>query len=248
MGGVVFDRPKPLLLSLSVNVIDRISSTPFTCSLHATTIYRNYSNTPFSQRKNGQNHDFIREVSIPGQPLALEKSKMAIPAPRAVRILRQSKLLSHFCVFYTPLFAPWRRDRQDLNPHNVLYYKLLDDYQNMPQDTLRWLVTANTSIKEVPKAVMRERLRRRVREAFRESLKLAGYDWKNGKLLQRDEATVKQTPSQDLRGTLEIHCRGRAPLDCEFAEIVDYANIVVHEVVTSSSWSNAIPPNAWLPH
>lgn len=134
----------------------------------------------------------------------------------------------------------------DLHPNNVTYHKLLDDYQNMPQDTLRWIVVANTAVKEVPKAVMRERLRRRVRGAFRQALQIAGYDWKDGKLWVGDKPTEKQTPSQDLRGTLEIHCRGRAALDCEFTEILEHANTVVQEVVRACSRCNAKPSKDWL--
>jgi hypothetical protein len=121
---------------------------------------------------------------------------------------------------------------------NILYHKLMDDYQNAPHDTLRWQVIANTAVKEAPKQVMRERLRRRVREAFREAFKEAGYD-RDGRVLQRGQPNQK--PLRHLRGTLEIHCRGRAGLDCEFGEIVGSARSVVDTVVKSFSQSNEIP-------
>ncbi|ERF68199.1 hypothetical protein EPUS_05280 [Endocarpon pusillum Z07020] len=132
-----------------------------------------------------------------------------------------------FQMFYTPVFAPWRWDREHLTPNDILYPKLMDSYQNMPKDILRWHVVANTAVKEVPKAVMRERLRRRLREAFRDALKQLGYDW-HGRVLQPGQATGQ--PLNDLKGTWEIHCRGRAGLDCEFLELVNYAKSAVSAV------------------
>lgn len=119
----------------------------------------------------------------------------------------------------------------------------MDTYQNMPQDTLRWLVVAHTAVKEAPKAVMRERIRRRVREAFREALKLMGYD-SNGRVLQGYQGVPK--PPRDLRGTLEILCRSRAALDCEFAVIIEQAKMVVCTIIESYSKSNARSNTAWL--
>jgi hypothetical protein len=111
----------------------------------------------------------------------------------------------------------------------------MDSYENMPKNTLRWRVVANTAVRDVPKAVMRERLRRRVREAFREALKQEGYD-SEGNVLQSETATG--TPLRPLRGTLEIHCRGRAGLDSEFAEMTKYARGCVSTVVQSCHHSN----------
>ena len=154
------------------------------------------------------------------------------PLP-VLRLPRSSGTTNLFHAFYTPLFAPWRRDRENLNPGNILYHKLLDNYQVAPKDILRWQVVANTAVKEVPKAVMRERLRRRVREAFREALKQEGYDSK-GKVLRSETTTGK--PFRDLKGTLEIHCRTRAGLDCEFVEMTKYAKSAVSAVVQSFNY------------
>jgi RNase P protein component len=121
-------------------------------------------------------------------------------------------------------------------PNNIIHPKLMDIYENTPQDVLRWQVIANTAIREVPKAVMRERLRRRVREAFREALKEMGYD-RNGRVLRPAPAAGKT--AKDLRGTLEIHCRSRAGLDCEFGEIVQFARSALDAVVKSFNQSSA---------
>lgn len=153
-----------------------------------------------------------------------------IPRIPAIRISRSNGPANLFHVYYTPLFAPWRWDRENLVPHNILYPKLMDHYQNMAQDRLRWQVIAHTAIREAPLTVMRERLRRRVREGFREGLKETGYD-SNGRVLPSVPAQAK--PLQDLRGTLEIHCRGRAGLDCEFTEIVTVAKSALSVVVKS---------------
>ncbi len=122
--------------------------------------------------------------------------------------------------------------------NNVFYLKLMDYYQNAPKDTLRWQVVANTAIKELPKAVTRERLRRRLREAFREALKQLGHD-RHGRVLQSGQAMGKET-LKDLKGTLEIHCRGRAGLDCKFTDLVDYAKSTVREVGRSYNQSTRI--------
>ncbi len=160
--------------------------------------------------------------------------KWHIPLLPSLRITRSSLPTNLYHMFYTPGFAPWRRDREQLTPNNPSYLKLMDAYQNTPKDTLRWQVVANTAVKEIPKAVMRERLRRRLREAFREALKQLGYDW-HGRVLQSEHAVGRET-SKDLKGTLEIHCRGRAGLDCAFPDLVDYAKSAVSDVVRS--WKN----------
>lgn len=151
-----------------------------------------------------------------------------IPLIPPLRITRSAIPTNLYHIFYTPDFAPWRRDREHLTPNDISYPKLMDDYRNMPKDILRWQVIANTAVREVPKAVMRERLRRRLREAFREALKQLGWDW-HGRVLQPEQATG-ETALKDLKGTLEIHCRGRAGLDCGFLELVDYAKSAVSAV------------------
>lgn len=81
---------------------------------------------------------------------------------------------------------------------------------------------------------MRERLRRRVREAFRGALNQAGYD-RDGRRL--DSFKTKDRSSKDIKGTLEIYCRTRAGLDLDFAEIVREAANVVHKV--HESWNSS---------
>jgi Ribonuclease P len=158
-----------------------------------------------------------------------------IPIIPAIRIHRSIGPANLLHIYYTPLFAPWRPDRENLTPSSVFYAKLMDSYENAPRDTLRWQVVANTAAKEVPKAVMRERLRRRVREAFRQALKETGYD-SNGKVLP--SVPDSKRPVRDLRGTLEIHCRGPAGLGCGFREVVEVAKGAVQSIVKSHNQSS----------
>jgi hypothetical protein len=160
-----------------------------------------------------------------------------IPGIPALRILRAPGAVYLFHLYYTPVFAPWRRHRENLTPSNIMYPKLMDTYQNAPHDTLRWHVVSNTAIKEAPKAVLRERIRRRVREAFREALKQTGYDW-NGKVLMSAERR-SDAPKKNLKGTMEIHCRTRAALDCKFDEIVKQAQQAVLTIVRASGQEDA---------
>jgi hypothetical protein len=159
-----------------------------------------------------------------------------IPQLQALRLPRSAGPVNLFHIFYTPLFAPWRRDFEILDPKNILCPMLLQTYGQMRKDTLRLQVVGHTAVKEVPKTVMRERLRRRVREGFTEAFRQMGYD-RNGNLLQ--PALDQRKPVQDLRGTLEIHCRGRSGLDCEFVEIVNLAKEAISAVDRSLTKSNA---------
>jgi hypothetical protein len=169
------------------------------------------------------------------EPLPNVASKEHIPQMQALRLPRSAGPVNLFHIYYSPLFAPWRRDWEFLNPKNIIYPMLLDTYGQMRKDTLRMQVVGNTAVKEVPLAVMRERLRRRVREAFLEALRQMGYD-SSGKFSLPGLAQHK--PVQDLRGTLEIHCRGRAGLDCDFSEIVKLAKKAVSVVDESLTESN----------
>ena len=131
-----------------------------------------------------------------------------IPKPLPIRL--PSTLTRHnLCqVFYTPAFAPWLWDRDQLvshqvtkpykssSQHNIAVLKLADEYQNMiSRDTLRWQVISNTAAKELPKMVMREHMRRRLREAFREALREAGYDLK-GRRVSVDESLMLSKPEE----------------------------------------------------
>jgi hypothetical protein len=82
---------------------------------------------------------------------------------------------------------------------------------------------------------MRERLRRRVHEAFRKALKEMWYD-KNGRVLQPAPAAAGKA-AKDLKGTLEIHRRTHAGLDCEFGEIVQFARSALDAVVKGNGES-----------
>lgn len=180
------------------------------------------------------------------EPLLSSAIKENIPQLQALRLPRSASPVNLFHIYYTPLFAPWRRDWEMLTPKNILCPMLLYTYGQMRKDTLRLQVVGNTAVKEVPMAVMRERLRRRVREGFTEAFRQMGYD-RNGVILQ--PGLVQRKPVQDLRGTLEIHCRGRAGLDCDFMEIVDLAkeaiSVVDRSLTKSSSTQQNVGCESW---
>ncbi len=62
-----------------------------------------------------------------------------------------------------------------------------------------------------------------------------GYD-SNGNVLEGNQAAEKS--SKVLKGTLEIHCRGGAGLDCQFADIVNHCKSTV-DAVRSLDWNRS---------
>jgi hypothetical protein len=130
-------------------------------------------------------------------------------------------------IHYSPQFAPYKRDLEVLtNPHNVLHYKIRDRYARLPKDTLRWQVFTVMSVKVLDKAVTRERLRRRHKEAFREALKRRGYD-KDGKLL---DGPLKSPNAKPLFGTFEVHVHGGLGFHLKFPVLVQQAGLVIDAV------------------
>src|SRR5256885_6381202 len=125
-------------------------------------------------------------------------------------------------IHYTRQFAPYKRDLDILtNPHNVLHYKIRDRYAQLPKDTLRWQVLTVMSVKVLAKAVTRERLRRRHKEAYREALKIRGYD-KDGKLL---DWAAKSPNARPLFGTCEVHIHAGLGFHLKFPVLVQQAGL-----------------------
>jgi len=125
---------------------------------------------------------------------------------------------------YSPEVAPWTTDvpilKSTLNPKHDL---VRDRYIHRSKDALHWAVIANVSVKAVPKAVLRVRLRRRWTSAFTEALKLEGYRT-NGKRL-RDAADGEHRP--DLVGTLEIYVYGPQGLHKPFKDLIRTSGTIV---------------------
>jgi hypothetical protein len=130
-------------------------------------------------------------------------------------------------IHWSPHFAPYKRDLDVLtNRSNVLHYKIQDRYTQLPKDTLRWQVFTDMSVKVLDKAVTRERLRRRHKEAYREALKVRGFD-KDGKLLDSQPQSPNARP---LSGTFEVHVHRGLGFDLEFPALVEQAGLVIDAI------------------
>jgi hypothetical protein len=130
-------------------------------------------------------------------------------------------------IHWSPHFAPYKKDLEVLtNPNNVIYYKIRDRYAQLPKNTLRWQVFTFMSVKVLDKAVTRERLRRRHKEAYREALKRRGFD-KDGKLLDNGLQSPNATP---LFGTFEAHIHGGLGFHLKFPVLVQQAGLVIDAI------------------
>ena len=130
-------------------------------------------------------------------------------------------------VHYSPFFAPFKSDLDVLtNPRAANYPKYRDKYERLPQDTLRWQVITSTSVKKLPYTVLRERLRRRYKEAFREALKTKGFD-KDGKVLDH---SFEGSNARSLYGTLEVHIHGGLGFHLKMPVLVRQATLVVEMI------------------
>ncbi|OAP56593.1 hypothetical protein AYL99_08705 [Fonsecaea erecta] len=92
-----------------------------------------------------------------------------------------------------------------------------DYYSRLPPDVLRWCVISNASIKRLPKAVLRNRLKRRWASAFAEALKRAGYHH-NGRRRSGPKDGKNYIPG--LKGTLEILVFSERGINCPHGELV----------------------------
>ncbi|KIW75364.1 hypothetical protein Z517_10105 [Fonsecaea pedrosoi CBS 271.37] len=92
-----------------------------------------------------------------------------------------------------------------------------DYYSKLKPDVLRWRVISNASVKKVPKAVLRNRLKRRWASAFAEALKNAGY-YHNGRKRSGPKDGKKYVVG--LKGTLEILVFTERGITCPHGELV----------------------------
>jgi hypothetical protein len=90
------------------------------------------------------------------------------------------------------------------------------------------------SVKVLDKAVTRERLRRRHKEAYREALKMRGFD-KDGKLL---DSQLQSPNARPLSGTFEVHVYGGLGFDLGFPALVEQAGLVI-DVIRRKCQKNA---------
>ena len=132
-----------------------------------------------------------------------------------------------FKVNYVPQFAPFRKDLEVLTSRfNVLHPKFQDVYASLPKDTLRWVTITAMSAKVLGKSVVREHLRRRWREAFREALKRRGFS-NNGKVLPHAPDAETKKP---LYGTMEVHIYAGLGLNAKFPVLVQQAGTAIDAI------------------
>src|SRR4051794_6843911 len=78
---------------------------------------------------------------------------------------------------WSPRRVPFQSEYDVLsNEANPLYARVYDEWMRTPEDILRWKVVTNMSKKELPKTVLRTRLKRRWTEAFKQALRSRGFD------------------------------------------------------------------------
>ncbi len=150
-----------------------------------------------------------------------------MPYPQ-FRILRIPGAAFYKTVHYSPDIVPWRAHLEVLtNPQSPLYYKYRDKFAKLQPDVLRWRVITNTSAKALPKAVARERLRRRHTEAIRQALKDRDFD-KDGQPLDFESKSTRN--AQILFGTFGLHIHGGLGLHTAFPTLVKDARFVVDAI------------------
>ncbi|KIV85084.1 hypothetical protein PV11_00819 [Exophiala sideris] len=131
-------------------------------------------------------------------------------------------LRARFC----PVLRPRTIDERPISDwFNPKIHALRDKYSKLPSDTLEWCVVAATSQKKVPKAVMRNRLRRRWANAFADSLRSHGFHF-NGRSLAGPKDGRDARPG--LTGTLELCVYSAHGLTVPYHELLRSTNTVLN--------------------
>ncbi|EXJ63229.1 hypothetical protein A1O7_03676 [Cladophialophora yegresii CBS 114405] len=105
---------------------------------------------------------------------------------------------------------------------------VVDYYSRLPPDRLSWRVITNISSKQINKAVLRNRLKRRWASAFAEALKNHGY-YHNGRKRRGPKEGKKYIPG--LTGTLEILIFSDRGITCPHSELVGASHALVKSLV-----------------
>ncbi len=126
---------------------------------------------------------------------------------------------------YCPALRPTtQHEREITDRFNPKQDAVKDLYSRVPPNTLLWRVITNTSQKKVPKAVMRNRLKRRWANAFADSLRQNGYHY-NGRSMEGP----KKGPNyiSGLKGSVELHVFTAAGLELPYVELVKSSNSII---------------------
>ena len=122
---------------------------------------------------------------------------------------------------YSNVKAPYSDEQKLLaGSFNPLYARNRDVYDNIPDDVLRWRVSARPSAHVLSKAVLRAHLGRRWKNAFADALRERGYALDGKKIVNG-----KKIPG--LQGTLEIPIRDAKGMDDPYSELLEAAHLTI---------------------
>ncbi|KAL6245071.1 hypothetical protein RBB50_007846 [Rhinocladiella similis] len=118
-------------------------------------------------------------------------------------------------------------------------FAVQDKYSHRRPDVLTWRVVTATSHKLVPKAVMRNRLKRRWANAFADSMRNNGLHT-TGKLLTGSKG-AKTTPSK-VQGTLEMLIYSASGLHESYDKLVKATDVLVKTLLRGDA---KFSPDSW---
>ncbi len=108
--------------------------------------------------------------------------------------------------------------------HSPKRAAVADYYSRLPRNRLSWRVISNISSKQVNKAVLRNRLKRRWASAFAQALKDHGYHHNgNRRIIPNDGKKYVA----GLKGTLEILIYSDRGIDCAHRELIGASHALV---------------------
>ncbi|KAK7902924.1 hypothetical protein LTR67_002570 [Exophiala xenobiotica] len=146
---------------------------------------------------------------------------MSLPPFKTVRAPGALGLQAKYCPFVRPSTL---REKTFVSRGNPGFFAIRDKVERNSPDALSWWVVGGTSLKLVPKAVVRNRLKRRWTNAFADSMRQNGFH-SNGKLLSGSKRGPNSTPG--LKGTLEILIWTRSGLDAPYDKLVQATNALI---------------------
>lgn len=153
------------------------------------------------------------------------------PPFKDVRCPTVHGLRARFC----PVLRPRTVDERPANDwFNPKIHATRDKYAKIQPDTLQWCVVTATSQKTVPKAVMRNRLRRRWANAFADSLRSNGFHI-NGRSQYGSKDGTYSRPG--LSGTLELLVYSPSGLTLQYHELLRSTGMVVKALRQGASRS-----------
>jgi hypothetical protein len=128
-----------------------------------------------------------------------------MPPPYNKQILKTfhiSNLASNVHVRFLPIKAPFFTEGELLTDEgNPIWTKAYDEYSKIPSDILRFRFNTRTTTKNVSRAVLRNRIKRRYTDAFATVLRNNGFYTNGRKMTGLKNGTALQV---GLVGTLEV--------------------------------------------